>query len=277
MYIATRLTFPRRLLLGALIIVSAIAGLTSFGTASPATRQGDPKPTVVLVHGAFADSSSWNGVITGLQHDGFNVIAPANPLRDLAGDSAYVASVLATIDGPIILVGHSYGGAVITNAAIGNPNVKALVYIAGYALATGESLVAVNTQYPDNQLATSTIARPFPQADGTTGTDLYIAANKFRDVFAADVRRSMTATMAATQRPLTLRALTDISAGQAWDSIPSWYMVATDDRAIDPAAERAMAARAGSHTVEVRASHAVLVSRPGAVVALIVGASRDIS
>jgi pimeloyl-ACP methyl ester carboxylesterase len=277
MYISSRPTFLRRWLLGALVIVSAIAGLVPIGTVGAAPSHGEAKPTIVLVHGAFADSSSWNGVITRLEHDGFNVIAPANPLRDLAGDSAYLASILATIDGPIVLAGHSYGGAVITNAAVGNPNVKALVYIAGYALATGESLVAVNTQYPNNQLGTSTIARPFPQADGTTGTDLYIAADKFRDVFAADVRRSMTATMAATQRPLTLRALTDTSAGQAWDSIPSWFMVATDDRAIDPAAERAMAARAGSHTVEVRASHAVLVSRPGAVAALIERASRDVS
>ncbi len=161
----------------AALVTAAIALVV---TLTPAASTGQPaqpspaaKPTIVLVHGAFADGSSWNDVIKRLQHDGYPVIAPANPLRDLTSDSAYVQSVLATIDGPVVLVGHSYGGAVISNA--GNaPNVRALVYVAGFALDAGESLASIGAQFPDNDLGPAVVPRPFPLPDGTTGTDLYM-------------------------------------------------------------------------------------------------------
>ena len=269
---------PRKLIGLLLLAVGLIGSLLSVTSVAAQPARNDntkaPKPTVVLVHGAFADASSWNGVIGRLRRDGFPVIAPANPERDLAGDSAYIASVMATISGPIILVGHSYGGAVITNAAIGSPNVKALVYIAGFALAPGESLLDINMQYPNSQLASATLPRPYPLPDGTSGTDLYISPDKFQAVFAQDLSSATTATLAATQRPLSFTALTDKSAGAAWQTIPSWYMVATKDHAIDPAAERAMAARAGAHTVEVSSSHAVLISHASAVTNMIEAAAR---
>lgn len=271
-----RLHRPR--LRTALAAVAAAIGLTVFagtGASEPAASANhDPKPTVVLVHGAFADASGWSGVIAELRGDGYPVLAPANPLRDLAGDSAYLASVLSTITGPIVLVGHSYGGAVITNAAVGNSNVKALVYIAGFAPQEGESIFALTGLYPGSLLPQNIVARPFPQADGGTGIDAYINPVTFREVFAADVSRSTAATMATTQRPITLAAGNAASGVPAWQTIPSWYMVARADHAIPPQAERFMAARAGAHTVEVNTSHVAMVVQPGAVADLIESAAR---
>jgi pimeloyl-ACP methyl ester carboxylesterase len=259
---------------GALALVMSLTVTASTGSpAREATGDDGPKPTIVLVHGAFADGSSWNGVIRRLQHDGFPVIAPANPLRDLAGDSAYIESVLATIDGPVVLVGHSYGGAVITNAGAHAPNVKALVYVAGFALDQGESLAAIGAQFPNNQVGPATVVRPFPQPDGSTGTDLYLAVDQFREVFAADVPRHTTDLMAAAQRPLALAAVLAPSADAAWRDLPTWYLVSKDDHTIDPEAERFMAQRANAETIEVNASHAVAVSRPGKVADLIEAAA----
>jgi pimeloyl-ACP methyl ester carboxylesterase len=259
-------------------VAATAIGLTVFaGTGAsepPAAADHGPRPTVVLVHGAFADASGWSGVIAELQRDGYPVIAPANPLRDLAGDSAYLASVLGTITGPIVLVGHSYGGAVITNAALGNPNVKALVYIAGFAPDEGESIFGLTGRYPGSLLPQNITARPFPQADGGTGIDAYMNPANFREVFAADVSRTTAATMAAAQRPITLAAGNAASGVPAWQTIPSWYMVARADRAIPAQAERFMAKRAGAHTVEVNTSHVAMIVRPDAVTDLIESAAR---
>jgi pimeloyl-ACP methyl ester carboxylesterase len=262
-------------LLALLLSVGLIAGLLSSSVAAqPVTKA--VKPTIVLVHGAFADAESWNGVTSRLLGAGYPVIAPAVPLRDLPGDAAYLASVLATIDGPIVLVGHSYGGAVITDAATGNPNVKALVYVAAFAPDNGESLADISGAYPNSALAGALLPRPYPLPDGTSGTDLYINPATFKDVFARDVSTATAAQMAVAQRPLSLAAFTGTSGEPAWKTIPSWYMVASKDRAIDPDGERAMAARMGAHTVQVSSSHAVLVSHAAAVTALITTAARAV-
>ncbi|MYX37048.1 alpha/beta fold hydrolase [Streptomyces sp. SID8377] len=241
-----------------------------FSAPAPAAAH-TAKPTVVLVHGAFADSSSWNSVVTRLEREGYTVLGVANPLRDLAGDAAYVSSVLDSISGPVVLVGHSYGGAVITDAAAGHANVKALVYIAAFAPEQGESALGITSEYPGSRLPSSLVVRPFPGG----GQDAYIDPAAFQQVFAADVPARETRLMAAAQRPVAVGALAAPSSAPAWRTIPSWYLVAGADQAIPPAAERAMAQRAHSHTVTVRgASHAVSVSHPGAVADLVEAAAR---
>ncbi len=177
-------TVPRslRALAGAVVAVLALGVAVPAAAADAGNRPSSPKPTVVLVHGAFADASSWTPVVARLQRLGYPVLAPADPLRGLTSDSQYLASVLATVDGPVILVGHSYGGAVITNSATGNGNVKALVYIAAFALDQGESLASISTQFPNSDLGSSILPRPYPG-----GTDLYIRPDVFRSVFAADL------------------------------------------------------------------------------------------
>ncbi|MDX2701997.1 alpha/beta hydrolase [Streptomyces sp. PA03-6a] len=232
-------------------------------------RPAPHKPTVVLVHGAFADSSSWNGVIEHLRQAGLPVLAPANPLRGLAGDAAYLASVLKSVDGPVVLAGHSYGGAVISQAADGDPKVKALVYVAAFIPEKGESALELSNAYPGSTLGPNLDAVPFPLADGGTGTDLYIKTDSFHDQFAADVPQSVTDLMAATQRPVAAAALEETATAAAWRSIPSWSLIATADRNIPPAAQRFMSERAKAHTVELDASHAVSVSQPEAVARII--------
>ena len=268
--------------LAAIIGVLILAG--TWASASPATsaaaavaarHDNGPKPTIVLVHGAFADASGWAGVITRLEDRGYTVLAPANPLRGVPTDSAYIASVLATITGPIVLVGHSYGGEVITNAATGNHNVKALVYIAAFAPAAGETSGGILAKFPGSMLTPrNLILRPFPQPDGTTGTDAYINPSVFRQAFCADCSASTAAVMAATQRPAALATLSEPSGTPAWKTIPSWYLVAGQDHAIPPAAERFMAARMHAHTVQIDSSHAAMVSHPGAVTDLILSAAQ---
>ncbi|MCS7478715.1 alpha/beta fold hydrolase [Umezawaea endophytica] len=235
-----------------------------------------PKPTVVFVHGAFADSSGWTGVMQHLRKNGYPVRAATNPLRGLAGDSAYVADFLRGITGPIILVGHSYGGMVITNAAVGVTTVKALVYVAALAPDAGESLGGLSARpvehpVPALPLQPVTINQP----DGSTATDLYLDLAEFRATFAADVDPTTAANMAATQRPLNATATTDLSATPAWKTIPSWFLVATGDQTIAPDLQRFMAQRAGSHTIEVKTSHAAMVSQPSAVARLIGQADRS--
>jgi pimeloyl-ACP methyl ester carboxylesterase len=223
------------------------------------------KPTIVLVHGGWADSSGWNREVTALQRLGYPVIAPANPLRGLASDAAYVRSVLQTIDGPIVLVGHSYGGAVITNAAVGVPQVKALVYIAGFAPDGGESLVKLVTMNPGSQIGPpTTIARKYPLPGGGEGTDLYLTKSGFETAFAADVPRRLADQMWAEQRPFSQEAFESLSGEPAWKTIPSWYLVSTQDHAIPPATQRFMAGRAHATVSEVTASHVPMVSRPAA-------------
>ena len=234
-------------------------------------------PTVVLVHGAFADSSSWNGVVAELKRRGYPVIAVANPLRGLREDAHYLRSVIDNLSGPIVLAGHSYGGSVMSEAAEGASAVTALVYIASFTLEVGESTAELAGKFPGGELGPALNPVPFTTADGGAGTDLYIQQDKFHEVFAADVAIDVAELMAATQRPIAASALEDIASKAACWSIPSWTMVTTEDLAIPADSMRFMAERAQSHTVEINASHAVTVSQPGPVADLIDAAARGLT
>ncbi|MEU1231400.1 alpha/beta hydrolase [Streptomyces sp. NPDC005828] len=271
-----------RTALTALAAASIFAGLLATTTGSAAADKGAadtgaateaPKPTVVLVHGAFADSTSWNGVIRRLRHDHYPVVTVANPLRSLSGDSAYLRDILAGIEGPIVLAGHSYGGSVISNAATGNPNVKALVYLAAFLPDKGESAADLAAKFPGSTLGDALRPVPTMNADGLPVNDLYIQNDTFRHQFAADVPRDKTDLMALTQRPITDAALAEAAAEPAWKTIPSWVLVATQDLNIPPATQEFMAQRAHAHTSEVRSSHAVSVSKPGKVTEVIEAAA----
>ncbi|MGY1728342.1 alpha/beta fold hydrolase [Geodermatophilus sp. SYSU D01062] len=231
-------------------------------------------PTVVLVHGAFADSSSWNGVIAELRRDGFPVVGVANPLRSLAGDAALLRDVLDSVDGPIVLAGHSYGGSVMSEAAEGHPRVRALVYVASFLLDEGESTGELAGRFPGNELGTALRPVPVRGPDGQTADDLYIEQDRFHTVFAADVPADVAALMAVTQRPIIGDALADKATKAAWKTVPSWTLVTRQDLAVPAEAQRFMAERASSHTVEVDASHAVTVSRPDVVARLVDEAAR---
>jgi pimeloyl-ACP methyl ester carboxylesterase len=226
------------------------------------------KPTVVLVHGAFAESSSWNPVIARLQVKGYPVVAVANPLRSVKGDASYVAGVLDSISGSVILVGHSYGGTVISVAATGKSNVKALVYVSGLAPDLGETASALVGKFPGSTLG-PTLAPPVLLADGSK--DLYILQEKFHAQFAADLPASEAKLMAATQRPIIAAAFDEPAGAPAWKSIPSWFLYASLDKNIPAAVHAFMAERAGSKkTVEIKgASHVVMMSHPEALVKLI--------
>ena len=253
--------------------------ITSVGSVGAYASDGNNsnKPKIVLVHGGWDNSTGWNAVVARLQSRGFDVIAPANPLRALASDSAYVSSVLDTIEGPIVLVGHSYGGAVISNAAVGHENVKALVYIAAFAPDEGESLFQLVTMNPGSQIGPGTlIGRPYPLPDGGQGIDLYLTREGVKTAFAQDLPRKTTDLMFATQRPFTEEAFGAPSGTPAWKTIPSWYLVASDDLAIPPATQRFMAERAGAQTSEVEASHVPQISQPGAVTQIILQAAESL-
>jgi pimeloyl-ACP methyl ester carboxylesterase len=249
------------------VLATLVAGILV--TSAPA-RAASPsgKPTVVLVHGAFAESSSWNGVAAQLLVKGYPVIAVANPLRGVKSDAAYVARVLDSIEGPIILVGHSYGGCVISGAAAGKTNVKALVFVAGFAPEAGETAGALSAKFPGSTLG-PTLAPPVALENG--GKDLYILQDKFRAQFAADVPAAEAKLMAATQRPITEAALNEPAPAPAWKTIPSWFLFGSLDKNIPPAAQEFMAQRANSKkTVEIKgASHVVMISHPAALVKLI--------
>ncbi|MCX4993507.1 alpha/beta fold hydrolase [Streptomyces sp. NBC_00568] len=253
---------------GATAVVVAALAVTLPGNAD-ATPATGPRPTIVLEHGAFADASSWNGVIQNLKKKGYPVIAAANPLRSPASDAAYLRSVLNRIDGPVVLVGHSYGGTVITDAAVGQDNVKALVYIAAFIPDIGETSLGLSNKYPGSTLGNVLEQATYTLPDGTTGTDLTIKPDKFRAQFAADVSAKDAVLMATTQRPIAAAALEEETTRTAWKTIPSWSLIATQDNNIPPAAQRYMSERAGSHTTEVKASHAVAASRPDTVTRLI--------
>jgi pimeloyl-ACP methyl ester carboxylesterase len=243
------------------------------------TTTARPKPTVVLVHGAFADASGWNDVIHRLQKDGYPVLAPANPLRGVAVDAAYIASILDTLTGPIVLVGHSYGGAVITNAAINHPGVSALVYLAAFAPEQDEDGLSMVSRFPGSQVVppglpdATLVGRPAPLLTGGIGIDLYIDPAKFRQIFAADLSAETSAAMAAAQRPVADLVFSDKSGVPAWKTIPSWAVVATGDNVIGAANVRFMAQRAGAQITEVNASHAVMVSQPKVVADVIEAAA----
>ncbi|NHC13649.1 alpha/beta fold hydrolase [Motilibacter deserti] len=268
----------RRTLRRAAGLFAAAALLATLNSpVSSAASKDAPKPTVVLVHGAFADASGWNEVIERLQRRGYTAVAPANPLRSLVGDSAYVRSVIEQIPGPIVLVGHSYGGAVITNAATGNPNVKALVYIAAFALDQGENVETASTLAGGNtHLLDHVDLRGWPgPGPGAASLEGSIKPADFHEVFAGDLNPRETAVMAAAQRPAALATFGEASGVPAWKTIPSWYMVAKQDHVIPPVSERFMATRAGARTVEVDTSHVPMMSRPADVVALIREAAGD--
>ncbi|MFE9573712.1 alpha/beta fold hydrolase [Streptomyces sp. NPDC006692] len=234
-------------------------------------------PTVVLVHGAFADAASWSGVIAELQSHGIPVIAPPNPLRGLASDAAYVASVAAQIDGPVVLVGHSYGGALITVAGTAE-NVVGLVYVAAYVLEEGESLGELQSRFPDSPLVSNLKQWTYPVDGADPAVEVTITPDAFPDVFAADVPADVTKVLAVAQRPLAAAAFEETAAAAAWKTKPSWALVAGADHAINPEVERFGAQRAGATIVEIEgASHAVAVSQPKQVAALILDAVRATS
>jgi pimeloyl-ACP methyl ester carboxylesterase len=242
---------------------------------SPAPGQ-DAKPTIVLVHGAFAESSSWNGVVKRLLAEGYPVIAVAVPLRGLQSDADYVATVFRNVHGPIVAVGHSYGGSVITVAATGNSEVKALVFVAGVAPDQGESVVSLTSRFPGGTLG-PTLAPPVLLPDG--GKDLYIQQDKFPAQFAADVPKAEAKIMAATQRPITDAALNELSGSPAWKTIPSWFVFGSLDKNIPEAAHKFMAQRANAKmVVEVKgASHVVMISHPDEVAAIIRKAAESVT
>src|SRR2546422_1925815 len=257
------------LLIVALIIVPVFVGISESYGASAAV-----KPSVVLVHGAWADGSSWSRVVAHVQAAGYTVFVPPNPLRGLASDPAYVASFLASNSVSIILVGPSYGGAVITNAAVGNPNVKALVYVNAFAPDEGESIGDLaSTPPPPGQSASCVAGDPtqvFNFVPLTGGdVDLYIKPSLFPSCFANDLPPNEGAVLASTQRPLTLSTGSQTSGVPAWKTIPSWYLVGTIDNVIPPFAQLFMAQRINANIIQVRASHLSMISHPNAVVGLI--------
>lgn len=243
--------FVAALVTAALLVVPASStlaappGLRSSESAAGHLHPHGQKPTIVLVHGAWADSSSWSGVITRLQHRGYTVLAPPNPLRRLSGDADYLRDFLATVSGPVVLVGHSYGGAVITNAATGNVNIKALVYVDAFAPDQGEtvnSLVGAGSALTADPSTLFDI-RPYPGAP-TGDADVYLKPSVFVNSFAQDLPPREALLLAATQRPLTLTVGNESSGVPAWRTLPSWYLLGTRDKIITPASQRAMAQRA---------------------------------
>jgi pimeloyl-ACP methyl ester carboxylesterase len=256
----------RRLTL--MVTVAAVLALAAVPMSASAGdhHNSKPAPTIVLVHGAWADGSSWNAVTSRLVHAGYTVRVPPNPLRSLPGDSTTIRDFLSTLVGPIVLVGHSYGGAVITNAATGNPNVKALVYVDAFAPAAGESIFPLAG--PDSALAAdpATVFDFVPYPGAPAGdVDLYLQRSLFLTSFANGVPPVTAQLLYAGQRPITFSAGSQPSGPPAWETIPSWYVLGTQDLVIPPAQQRFMATRAGSEITEVKAGHLSMVSRPAAV------------
>lgn len=239
----------------------------------------DQKPTVVLVHGAFAESASWSGVIDLLRHQSIRSVAVANPLRSLAGDAAYVRDVIASIDGPVVLVGHSYGGLVISEAGAANEAVVGLVYVNAFVPGHGQTAFDLSSEFPGSTLADALAAHQL--SDGTV--EFIIRPESFRDQFCADVEPGEAATMAATQRPVTQGALTEPlpTHTPAWTTTPSWFVFGDEDRNIPVQEHRAGAARAGAHArlaVEITGgSHALTVSQPREVAKVIIDAVRTLT
>jgi pimeloyl-ACP methyl ester carboxylesterase len=229
-------------------------------------QDGSSRPTVVLVHGAFADGSSWNGVIERLQAEGVRVTAPAIPLRGISIDSAYVASFLEQIEGPVMAVGHSYGGAVIANAATNADNVVGLVFVSGFAPDEGERLGEIEDGSKDSVLSTAQVPLRYPTGEGQkTAVEIAVDPEKFHDAFAADLPEEQAAVMAATQRPVAESAFSEPNGEPAWKKLPSWAVVARGDKAAGADVVRSMAERAGAEITEAEGSHVIMVSRPEVV------------
>jgi len=227
------------------------------------------QPTVVLVHGAFADASGFGGIITELSNSGYRVIAPPNPLRSLGGDAATVSAVVGAIEGPVVLVGHSYGGAVISQASAQAGNVVGLVYLAAFSLDVGESCASVQAPFPAPMLATTAVPTAYDGPGAVGGPDLYIGEEGFHETFCADSPAELARIMYATQRPLAAAALGENATAAGWKSIPSWYQLARHDNAIPPQAQEFMATRMNSVTEEVDGSHTAFIAQPGRTVAFI--------
>ena len=233
--------------------------------------------TVALIHGAFADASSWSGIIERLQASGFQVTAPAIPLRGIAYDSAYTASFLRQIPGPVLAVGHSYGGAVISNAAADAGNVVGLVFVAAFATDEGERLGEVESTSKDSVLMPALVPLQYPTGDGAaTAAEFAIDPAQFHDAFAADLPSEQTAVMAATQRPVAELAFSEPSGPPGWKSLPSWAVVATGDKAAGADVTRSMAKRAGATITEADGSHVIMVSQPAAVADVILAAAASV-
>ncbi|QNE18002.1 alpha/beta hydrolase [Kribbella qitaiheensis] len=253
----------RRILAVAASAALLVTGATTVTTA--VAHPKDPKPTIVLVHGAFADGASWAGVTERLQRDGYKVVVPAVPLRSIAGDTSYLTGVLAGIPGPKVLVGHSYGGALITQLA-GTAEVKSPVYVAAFIPQAGETIGALNAKYPGSEIGpgtTNTITY-------AGGADLVMKAESFRAVFAADLPAREAAVLGASQRPVAAAVFGEPVAKSAPASLPKYALIPSGDKAIPPAGELFMAERAGAHIVKVKgASHLVMLSESGTVTKLI--------
>jgi pimeloyl-ACP methyl ester carboxylesterase len=271
---ATRNPWPLILLAAGLVALTTLFALPSSAHPAAAKKAGPAKPTIVLVHGDWADGSSWSSVIERLQSRGYTVVAPPNPLRGPTSDSAYLASYLQTISGPIVLVGHSYGGFVITNAATGNANVKALVYIDAFIPDEGQRLIdltAGSTSCLDPNSAFNAV--PF-----SGGVDLYLRTEAnppytgFDQCFANGVDPRTAAMLAAVQRPAALAQLFEPSGVPAWKTIPSWSLIGTEDHAVPPALQEAMSSHAGAQISMVKAGHLSLVTDPNAVTKIILTA-----
>jgi len=263
------------------LVVAALSGASARASGSRTLRwRGGPKPVIVLEHGAWADSSSWNGEIRLLQRDGFTVYAPPNPLRGLSYDSAYLHDFLTenpALQGkPVVLVGHSYGGAVITNAAVGDPEVKALVYVDAFIPAEGESIGQLLNAQPGSCLAGNPedVFDLVPYPGGPAGdVDTYIKPSVFPGCFASGLPAVLAARLAAIQQPLAASAVTEASGTPAWQTIPSWAVIGTADKVIPPAELQFMAERAGAHITYVNAGHLSLISNPGVVTRVIIDAA----
>jgi pimeloyl-ACP methyl ester carboxylesterase len=289
--LASRLTRTRLIVMAAALALAGLlatagqagsARAATVGTehAAAVTGTGSAKPTIVLVHGAWADSGSWNAVIGLLQRAGYTVYAPPNPLEGLAIDTATLADFLHPITGPIVLVGHSYGGEVITNAATGDSRVKALVYDDAYLPAQGEDLKKLTTPgscfaVPDSDLPTVFSFAGDPVSP--TGAVAYVKPTVFPGCFANGLPASVGAVLAATQRPLSTSAFTDLSGVPAWQAIPSWDIVGTADRIITPAEQLFMANRAHAHITEIDAPHLSMITDPGVVASVIIQAAQATS
>ena len=249
----------------AALSVLAVSAIAIGGAAATTKSKTATKPTVVFVHGAFADASGWSGVTSRLRSKGYATLAIANPLRGVESDAAYLRAVLATIRGPVVLVGHSYGGVVITNASTGNPNVKALVYVAAYAPDQGDSVGGLGAQIAGGMIGPTTLdIHPYAtSADGKPLLEGTIKTSVFRNIFAADLPKSETDLMAVSQRPAAVNSLGEPSGVPGWKTIPSWYIVAGKDNAIGTKLEEFMAKRMKAHTTEIAgASHVVMMSHP---------------
>jgi len=260
-----------------LLVTAGIAGsahASSAHTSGVTAPASGPKPSIVLVHGAWADSSSWDAVVSRLQHDGYTVYVPPNPLLGISYDSAFIRDFLDTISGPIILVGHSYGGAVITNAATGDKQVKALVYVDAFAPAQGQTIGQLVSAQPGSCVLppANVTAQPYPGAPAGA-VDVYIKQDVFPSCMANGLPASEASELAATQRPLTSLALTQPSGVPAWETIPSWAVIGTADHAIPPAELLAMAQQAHAHiTIIPGAPHLSMISNPGIVTWVILAA-----